>query len=192
MTEPPVETPAHVDLTPLEGGRYQLLEVIGAGGMATVYRAWDERLQVTRAVKILSPQLYRNTTIRHRFETEARTMARLYHTHIVGVHDVGVDGERVYIVMELVAGGSLMDHVSANGPMPVKMATEALLSLMHALKAAHASGVVHRDIKPHNIMVDHNGVLKVGDFGIAHVADENMSMTKTGSVMGTWGYMAPE
>ena len=192
MTSPPIDPVAHVDLTPLESGRYQLLEVIGTGGMATVYRAWDERLQVTRAVKILLPQLARNTTIRHRFETEARTMARLYHPNIVGVHDVGVDGERVYIVMELVAGGSLMDHVTANGPMPVKMATESLLALMHGLKTAHSKGVIHRDIKPHNVMVDHTGVLKVCDFGIAHVADENMSMTKTGSVMGTWGYMAPE
>lgn len=192
MNSLPTDGTHHVDLTPLESGRYQLLEVIGTGGMATVYRAWDERLQVTRAVKILLPQLARNTTIRHRFETEARTMARLYHPNIVGVHDVGVDDDRVYIVMELVAGGSLMDHVTANGPMPVKMATEALLALMHALKAAHSKGVIHRDIKPHNVMVDHTGVLKVCDFGIAHVADENMSMTKTGSVMGTWGYMAPE
>ena len=192
MTSLPTDGSHHVDLTPLESGRYQLLEVIGTGGMATVYRAWDERLQVTRAVKILLPQLARNTTIRHRFETEARTMARLYHPNIVGVHDVGVDDDRVYIVMELVAGGSLMDHVTTNGPMPVKMATEALLALMHALKAAHSKGVIHRDIKPHNVMVDHTGVLKVCDFGIAHVADENMSMTKTGSVMGTWGYMAPE
>ena len=125
MTSLPTDGTHHVDLTPLESGRYQLLEVIGTGGMATVYRAWDERLQVTRAVKILLPQLARNTTIRHRFETEARTMARLYHPNIVGVHDVGVNDDRVYIVMELVAGGSLMDHVTANGPMPVKMATEA-------------------------------------------------------------------
>ena len=192
MTSLPTDGTHPTDLRPLESGRYQLLEVIGTGGMATVYRAWDERLQVTRAVKILLPQLARNTTIRHRFETEARTMARLYHPNIVGVHDVGVDDDRVYIVMELVAGGSLMDHVTANGPMPVKMATEALLALMHALKAAHSKGVIHRDIKPHNVMVDHTGVLKVCDFGIAHVSDENMSMTKTGSVMGTWGYMAPE
>jgi serine/threonine-protein kinase len=181
-----------VNLDPLEGGRYQLQEVIGIGGMATVFRAWDERLQVIRAIKVLLPQLAQNTTIRHRFETEARTMARLYHPNIVGVHDVGVDGERVYIIMELVAGGSLMDHVTAHGPMPIKMATKSLLALLFALKSAHSKGVIHRDIKPHNIMVDHEGVLKVGDFGIAHVMDETNSMTKTGSIMGTWGYMAPE
>jgi len=192
MTNPPTESAMHVNLDPLEAGRYQLQEVIGTGGMATGYRAWDERLQVPRAIKVLLPHLSRNTTIRHRFETEARTMARLYHPNIVGVHDVGIDGERVYIIMELVAGGSLMDHVTAHGPMPIKMATESLLSLLHALKAAHGKGVIHRDIKPHNIMVDHQGVQKVGDFGIAHVADQNRSMTKTGSIMGTWGYMAPE
>ena len=123
MTEPPVETPAHVDLTPLEGGRYQLLEVIGTGGMATVYRAWDERLQVTRAVKILSPQLYRNTTIRHRFETEARTMARLYHPTLWGFMTWAWMGSGSTLSWDG-AGGSLMDHVSANGAMPVKMATE--------------------------------------------------------------------
>jgi len=181
-----------MNLEPLEAGRYQLIEVIGTGGMATVYRAWDERLQVTRAIKVLLPQLAQNTAVRKRFETEARTMARLYHRNIVGVHDVGVDGDRVYIVMELVAGGSLMDHLTAHGPMPVKLAAECVLSLLEALKAAHGKNVVHRDIKPHNIMVDHEGVLKVGDFGIAHVGDENRSMTKTGSIMGTWGYMAPE
>lgn len=192
MTNPPVETSGPVNFDPLESGRYQLQEVIGTGGMATVFRAWDERLQVTRAVKVLLPHLSRNSTIRRRFETEARTMARLYHPNIVGVHDVGVDGERVYIIMELVAGGCLMDHVTNHGPMPLKMATESLLALLHALKAAHAKGVIHRDIKPHNIMVDHEGVQKVGDFGIAHVINEDLSMTKTGSVMGTWGYMAPE
>lgn len=192
MTNPPVETTTPVNFDPLESGRYQLQEVIGTGGMATVFRAWDERLQVTRAIKVLLPQLGRNTTLRRRFESEARTMARLYHPNIVGVHDVGVDGERVYIIMELVAGGSLMDHVTNHGPMPLKMATESLLALLHALKAAHSKGVIHRDIKPHNIMVDHEGVQKVGDFGIAHVMNEDMSMTKTGSVMGTWGYMAPE
>jgi len=192
MTNPPVETTTPVNFDPLESGRYQLQEVIGTGGMATVFRAWDERLQVTRAIKVLLPQLGRNTTLRRRFESEARTMARLYHPNIVGVHDVGVDGDRVYIIMELVAGGSLMDHVTAHGPMPIKMATGSLLALLHALKAAHSKGVIHRDIKPHNIMVDHEGVQKVGDFGIAHVMNEDMSMTKTGSVMGTWGYMAPE
>jgi serine/threonine protein kinase len=192
MTNPPVETNGPVNFDPLESGRYQLQEVIGTGGMATVFRAWDERLQVARAVKVLLPHLARNSTIRRRFETEARTMARLYHPNIVGVHDVGVDGERVYIIMELVAGGCLMDHVTAHGPMPLKMATGSLLALLHALKEAHAKGVIHRDIKPHNIMVDHQGVQKVGDFGIAHVMNEDLSMTKTGSIMGTWGYMAPE
>jgi len=162
--------------------------------MATVYRAYDERLQVYRAVKVLSVKLAKHPVIQERFLNEARTMARLHHPNIVGVHDVGSDGDRSFIVMEIVEGGSLMDYVSEHGPMHARLAADATLALLSALGVAHDAGVVHRDIKPQNILISRKGRCKVTDFGIAHVADDSSdrSLTKTGSVMGTWGFMAPE
>ncbi len=179
---------------PLADGRYRLVEVLGEGGMAIVYRAYDERLQVYRAIKVLSTALARHPTIRERFLTEARTMARLHHPNIVGVHDVVQQGEQPYIVMELVKGGSLMDYLSEHGTMPPRMALDCVLALLGALGVAHEAGVVHRDIKPQNVLVTEKGKPKVTDFGIAHVTDDtgDRSLTKTGSVMGTWGFMAPE
>jgi tRNA A-37 threonylcarbamoyl transferase component Bud32 len=179
-------------LRPLADGRYRLLEPLGVGGMASVYKAWDERLRCHRAVKLLSPEMASNATIRKRFESEAQTMARLHHPNIVDVQDVGSDGERLFIVMEYVPAGSLMDFLNANGPLPPRLAVEAMLPVLAALQEAHDHGVVHRDIKPHNVLVTMGGRPKVTDFGIARVTTEDMSMTKTGSIMGTWGFMAPE
>ncbi len=178
---------------PLAEGRYRLVQVLGIGGMASVFRAFDERLQVFRAVKILSPNLAAHESLRARFQTEARTMARLHHPNIVGVHDIGADGDRVFIVMEMVEGGSAWDYLKRHGPLPAKLAVEICLAVLNALGLAHAKGVVHRDIKPHNVLLARDGTPKVADFGIAHVAGgENQGLTKTGSVMGTWGFMAPE
>ncbi len=162
--------------------------------MATVYRAYDERLQVYRAIKVLSIKLAKHPVIQERFLNEARTMARLHHPNIVGVHDVGSDGERSFIVMEIVEGGSLMDYITEHGPMHTRLAADATLALLSALGVAHDAGVIHRDIKPQNILLSRRGRAKVTDFGIAHVADDSSdrSLTKTGSVMGTWGFMAPE
>jgi len=160
--------------------------------MASVYKAWDERLRCHRAVKLLSPEMAANPSLRKRFEAEAQTMARLHHPNIVDVQDVGSDGERLFIVMEYVPAGSLMDFLLAHGPMPPRMAVEAMLPVLAALQEAHDHGVVHRDIKPHNVLITMGGRPKVTDFGIARVTTEDMSMTKTGSVMGTWGFMAPE
>jgi serine/threonine protein kinase len=161
--------------------------------MAKVYQAWDERLQVGRAIKILNGTLTRSKVIQERFLTEARTMARLHHPNIVGIHDIVDSADCPYIVMELVAGGSLSDWCKRHGPMPPRMACKATLATLAALDVAHESGVIHRDIKPHNILITRNGVAKVTDFGIAQIQDDSSpSLTKTGSTMGTLGYMAPE
>ncbi len=176
----------------LANGRYLLVSPLGEGGMATVYRAFDQRLQVWRAIKVLAPQYSTKPKLRARFETEAQTMALLEHPHIVRVYDVGTDGPSPYIVMELVTGGSLVDWLEDHGPMPAKMAVETTLAMSEGILAAHAKGIIHRDIKPHNIMVTAEGMCRVTDFGIARVGDGDNSMTKTGAVMGTWGYMAPE
>jgi len=179
-------------MQPLSDGRYILKRVLGVGGMATVFLAWDNRLEVDRAIKVLLPELSQKANIRKRFESEARTMAKLFHPNIVAVHDVGVDADRAYIVMEMLPAGTLMEFVDRNGPMPPRMAVRVTIDLLNALEVAHAQGVVHRDIKPHNLLISGTGTVKVSDFGIAHVADEGKSMTKTGSVMGTWGFMSPE
>ena len=182
------------NLASLDNGRYQLQEILGQGGMAVVYKAWDSRLRVERAIKILSPQVARRASLRKRFENEARTMARLAHPNIVSVTDVIQESDRFFMVMELVTGGTLWDWVTTHGRMPSRLALEHLVPVLDAMGAAHAAGVIHRDIKPQNIMLTAEGQPKVTDFGIAHVQDllNTSSLTRTGSVMGTWGYMAPE
>ena len=177
---------------PLANGRYRLLQQLGAGGMAIVYRAYDSRLDVERAIKVLNPRLASSAQIIKRFENEARTMAKLHHPNIVTVHDVGHEGDRAYMVMELVLGGTLMDHLQHFGFMAEREACEAMTLVLQALAVAHDRGVVHRDIKPHNVLVDAKGTPRVTDFGIAHVPSATRSLTRTGAIMGTWAYMAPE
>jgi serine/threonine protein kinase len=179
--------------TELCGGRYRLAEPLGQGGMATVWRAWDATLRVERAIKLLSPEKLEDPAARARFLSEARTMAGLDHPGVLRVHDLGQDGPWVYMVMELATGGSLWDWMQRHGPMPPRLAVRLLLPVAHALEAAHAAGVVHRDVKPRNIMLGSDGQPHLADFGIArvrHAADPGL--TRTGSSLGTWGYMAPE
>lgn len=159
--------------------------------MASVFLAWDTKLKVWRAVKALLPDFVRKTKVRRRFENEAHAMARLEHPHIIRVYDVGVEGETPYLVMEFAQGGCIIDWLENHGAMPPQLAAEVIIQISQGLHAAHDAGIVHRDVKPHNILVTHQGTCKMTDFGIAQVM-ENDSLTKTGSVMGTWGYMAPE
>gem|GEM_PF-1051007 len=178
---------------PLAEGRFQLLEVIGEGGMATVYRAFDQRLQRPRAIKVLSPALCGRPALRRRFMAEAQTMATLEESRVVRIFDVAEEGDRVYIVMELVDGGSLLERVRDYGPLTPRMAARVGLQICESLQAAHDAGVIHRDIKPHNILLTRTGEIRITDFGIAQVQVEgNDGLTKTGAVMGTWGFMAPE
>ncbi len=179
--------------TELCGGRYRLAEPLGQGGMATVWRAWDATLRVERAIKLLSPEKLEDPAARARFLSEARTMAGLDHPGVLRVHDLGQDGPWVYMVMELATGGSLWDWVQRHGPMPPRLAVRLLLPVAHALEAAHAAGVVHRDVKPRNIMLGSDGQPHLADFGIARVRSAaDPGLTRTGSSLGTWGYMAPE
>jgi len=161
--------------------------------MAAVYRVYDTRLRVECAIKVLAPEYSAKGDLRRRFESEAATMARLRHTNIAAVYDIGDDNGSPYLVMELVGGGSLNDHLNTFGPLPARLAVEVTISVLTALQLAHDSGVVHRDIKPHNVLLSRDGTAKVTDFGIARVQeDDSPSLTRTGSVMGTWAYMAPE
>ncbi len=177
---------------PLSEGRYRLVGVLGEGGMSTVYSALDQRLGVHRAVKVLSPALSHHASIRKRFDAEARTTARLVHPNIVNVHDVGLDNGRAFIVLELMTGGSLMGRLDALGPLPPRMAVEVVSALMAALQYAHERGVIHRDVKPHNLLVDGDGVPKLTDFGIARLLTSDHGLTRTGAAIGTPAYMAPE
>ncbi len=177
---------------PLHNGRYRLQRVLGSGGMATVYAAWDNLLHLHRAIKVLSPALSKRRTIRERFLLEARSMARLESKNVVKVFDFGQDGERVFLVMEVVDGGNLIDRVQLHGPIPPRELCAIVAGALDGLAAAHAAGFVHRDVKPHNILLASDGTPKLTDFGIAQARHQEMSLTRTGAVMGTWAYMAPE
>jgi len=175
----------------LGNGRYALTSRLGEGGMASVFLAWDTKLKVWRAIKVLLPSVMSKKKVRKRFENEAHAMARLEHPNIVRVYDVGSEANVPYMVMELAEGGCIIDWLSRYGPMPPRLAVDVVVQICKGIRTAHDAGIVHRDIKPHNVLVNGKGTCKVTDFGIAQVMDID-TLTKTGSVMGTWGYMAPE
>ena len=172
-------------------GRYRLDEVIGEGGMAVVYRAHDLLLGRPVAVKILRDQYASHASFLARFEREAQSAARLSHPNIVSVYDVGQDGPSRYIVMEYINGPSLKDLIRRQGPFTVGGSAFVLRQIAAALDYAHRHGVVHRDIKPQNILVDEHGVAKVVDFGIAKGPSDS-NLTEAGSGMGTVHYVSPE
>ena len=176
----------------LSSGRYLLIQAVGFGGMATVFQAWDRRLRVWRAIKLLKPSYSKKKKVIERFLAEARMMANLEHDHIVRVYDVARDEPSAYLVMELVRGGSLVEWMERYGAMPPKLVLRVAFQLCGALEAAHARGVIHRDIKPHNILLDEAGRCRVTDFGIARAGEIDRERTRDGAVMGTWGYMSPE
>jgi serine/threonine-protein kinase len=173
-------------------GRYRLEDVIGRGGMSTVYRATDRVLQRTVAVKVMSAALAEGdpSTIA-RFEREARAAASLVHPGIVTVYDTGVDGDQRFIAMEYVDGESLAVIIGREGPLDPDWAARIAAEVADALDAAHHAGLVHRDVKPGNVMIARTGVVKVLDFGIARVSNA-ASITRTASLLGTAAYMAPE
>jgi serine/threonine-protein kinase len=172
------------------GGRYRLLSRAGSGGMATIYRARDLKLERDVAVKVLHPHLADDASVLARFRTEARHAAALVHPHIVHVYDQG-DADLPYIVMEHVDGPSLRGILQASGPLTPGQALSVIEPVCLALARAHAAGVVHRDIKPENVLVTPEGVAKVADFGIARALTET-NHTQTGSLIGSVHYLAPE
>jgi serine/threonine-protein kinase len=173
------------------GGRYEILSRIGGGGMAVVYKAIDHLLNRHVAIKVLSESLSNDSEFIRRFTREAQAAASLSHQNIVNVYDVGRDGYTQYIVMELVEGITLKDHILENGPLPVAEAAEIAIQICEGLAQAHENQIVHRDIKPHNILLGHNGRVKITDFGIARAASSS-TITQTGSVMGSVHYFSPE
>jgi serine/threonine protein kinase len=168
-------------------GRYELGRHLGHGGMASVYEARDTGLERPVAVKLLAENLAGDEQLRKRFLRETRLAARLSHPNVVNVFDAGEDDGRPYIVMELVEGETLAEH----GRVPPAEARNLALQAARGLAHAHEAGLVHRDIKPGNLLVRADGTLKVADFGIARAA-ETTALTQAGTVLGTAAYLAPE
>jgi serine/threonine protein kinase len=172
-------------------GRYLLKEPLGSGGMSCVYKAHDPVLDREVAVKILPPELGRDETLRQRFQEEARALGRVQHPNLVRIYAVGQEGLSSYYAMELIGGVSLQKAVAALGRMSVEEAVAVVLQVSGGLQAVHESGIVHRDVKPSNIMLDASGRAILMDFGLAR-REERQTFTAAGAVLGTPEYMSPE
>src|SRR5690242_7744455 len=183
-------TPQHLS------DRYELGEIIGFGGMSEVHMARDTRLHRDVAVKVLRADLARDPSFYLRFRREAQNAAALNHPAIVAVYDTGeaetAAGPLPYIVMEYVDGVTLRDIVHNDGPIPTRKAIEIIADACQALNFSHQHGIIHRDVKPANIMISRTGAVKVMDFGIARALADSHSVTQTAAVIGTAQYLSPE
>ena len=172
--------------------KYEILEEVGQGGMATVYRARDLRLGREVALKVLHPHLARQEEARRRFRREAQAVARLRHPAILEIYDYsGEEVPTAYIATEFIRGESLRDHLERRAPELPEVGMMIAVQLLGALQHAHENGVIHRDVKPENVLIGHDGGIKLADFGIAHLAD-GQGMTVTGTLLGSPAHMSPE
>ena len=171
------------------GGRYALGERLGGGGTAFVYKGRDSLLNRTVAVKVLNTQLTSDEDFVAKFRREAQAAASLSNPHIVGIYDVGQDGDIYYIVMEYVEGKTLKHYITDKGPLAMSQSLDIAMQIAEGLRHAHRHGVVHRDIKPHNILLTRDGQAKVADFGIAR-ATTSSTLTQSGSLMGSVHYLS--
>ena len=175
----------------LLAGRYRLEEVIAVGGMGQVWHAVDEKLHRPVAVKVLRPEAAEEESFLERFRAEAVNSAGLHHPNIVTVHDFGEEGDSAYLVMELIEGRPLSALIAERGTLPPDEARSILIQIAMALQAAHDAGVVHRDVKPANIVVDDDGYARLADFGISRTISGS-GLTQTGEMLGTAHYLSPE
>ncbi len=179
------------DLTGQRLGQYQVTAMIGKGGMATVYEARQVSLDRGVAIKVIKPDLLDSAEFIERFQREARMLASLSHAHILKIFDYGQFGNQVYLVMELLKGGSLADLIH-KGPLALENAARLLEQIASALDYAHEQGIIHRDMKPQNVLFDDRQYAFLTDFGIARILDSGTRLTQSGLMMGTPAYMAPE
>jgi serine/threonine-protein kinase len=169
------------DLTGKDLGKYHIFQDVGHGGMATVYRAFDYENDRVVAIKVLSPYVAQEPKFKARFAQEIKILLKLRHPHIVPVYDYGEVGEFAYIVMPYMTAGTLFQRLR-DGPLPLDAAADLLIQISGALDYAHANGVVHRDIKPTNILIDDDGRVMLTDFGFARVDDDSLSITGSGLI----------
>src|SRR4030088_1905683 len=172
-------------------GRYRLEARIGSGGMSTVYRALDGTLQRQVAIKLMNREITTDSDQLERFRREARAVAQLSHPHIVGVIDAGEDAGRPYIVFEYGEGETLKERIRRVGRLSIAESVAYAIEIARALGVAHARHIVHRDVKPQNVLIDEEGAAKVTDLGIARTLDEE-GLTADGRVLGTTDYVSPE
>jgi serine/threonine-protein kinase len=186
---------SHVGDTHILNDRYRLLERVGSGGMAAVYKSEDLILGRIVAIKLLHPSLTHDETFLTRFQKEAHAAANLTHPNIVTIHDIGQDGDRYYIVMEYVDGPTLKQIIreqnAAGATLPISRSLDLMIQICAGVGFAHRSGLVHCDIKPHNMLVSHDDHVKVADFGIARAMTE-ATITSQDQVWGTPQYFSPE
>jgi eukaryotic-like serine/threonine-protein kinase len=180
-----------VSVEALADGRYRIEDLLGRGGMASVYLARDGELERPVAIKVLAEHLADTPDFHDRFLREARLAAQLSHPNIVQVFDVGEDDGRPFIVMECVEGATLEDELKERGKLEPAEVVDLALQICGGLEHAHAAGLVHRDIKPQNLLLRADGTVKIADFGIARAA-ETTKLTQIGSVLGTAAYLSPE
>jgi len=173
-------------------GRYRVLSHIADGGMASVYLALDERLDREVAVKIMRPALARDETFVSRFRREARSAARLSHPNVVAVFDQGDDDGDLFLTMEYVPGRTLREVLTAEGPLTPRAALDLFDPILQALDAAHSAGLIHRDVKPENVILRDDGVVKVADFGLARAVTTATTTNASGVLLGTVAYLSPE
>lgn len=185
MSDPPVGLGHRL------GGRYELRQRLGSGGMADVYRAVDRVLDRTVAVKVLRPERVADPTVVERFRREARAASSLPRAHVVAVHDTGTDGDLHFLVLEYVEGPTLAEVLRDQGPLPPGRVVEITRQVGTALAAAHRRGLVHRDVKPSNILFDRQGRVRVTDFGLARAASD-VTITTPDAALGSLPYLAPE
>ncbi len=190
---PPTNPPARPYPRSLGQGRYTMITLLGQGGIATVWRVLDSVLGIERALKLLDDEASRMAVFRSRFLTEARVMARLEHPNILRVYDYGDENGRYYLVMELIDGGSVADLLRATQPLPEQRALRVAFDILSALTVVHATGTIHRDVKPGNILIGLDGSARLSDFGIARLPDERpLHQELRTDRVGTIGYTAPE
>ncbi|HNT25263.1 MAG TPA: protein kinase [Anaerolineales bacterium] len=178
-------------MPPIKFGRYEIVEELRRGGMATVYRAYDPHFERDVALKVLPRQLLHEATFEERFKREAKVIAALEHPTIVPVHDFGEEDGQPYLVMRLMNGGSLADRLRS-GSLTLDEIVDILQRVGQALDQAHAKGIVHRDLKPGNILFDEQGNAYLSDFGIAKLLQTSTPLTESSAIIGTPAYMSPE
>ncbi|BBY47056.1 serine/threonine protein kinase [Mycolicibacterium arabiense] len=172
-------------------GRYRVDTPIATGGMSTVYRGLDIRLDRPVAVKVMDPRYAGDQQFMVRFQREARAVARLKHPGLVSVYDQGLDGRHAFLVMELVEGGTLRELLEERGPMPPHAVAAVLAPVLGGLAVAHRAGLVHRDVKPENVLISDDGDVKIADFGLVRAVAE-AKITSTSVMLGTAAYLSPE